>query len=133
MDTNTNETTQKVSFQKNATYNGTEVGYINEDGNLYITGTLTEASSIALKENINPITNALDIISRIDGVVYDRKDGSVKNRAGLIAEQVEKVLPDIVQRDSYGSPAGIQYTNLIAYLVESIKELKAEIDILKGK
>jgi hypothetical protein len=131
MDTNNNETTQKVSFQKNASYNGTEVGYINEDGNMYINGTLTESSSIALKENINPITNALELISQICGVTYDRKDGSAKNRAGLIAEHVEKVLPDIVQRDCYGSPAGIQYTNLIAYLVESIKELKAEIDVLK--
>ena len=93
--------------------------------NLSVTGTITESSSIALKENISPITNALDSIAKLVGVTYDRKDGSAKNRAGLIKEEVEKVIPNIVNDD------GIQYTNLIAYLVESIKELKAEIDVLK--
>jgi len=96
-------------------------------GNLLLTGTLTESSSIELKENIDPITNALDSITKLVGVTYDRKDGSAQNRAGLIAESVAKVLPNVVNGD------GIQYTNLIAYLVESIKELKAEIDVLKSK
>ena len=95
--------------------------------NLSVAGTITESSSIALKQNIDPITNALNLVSKLVGVTYDRKDGSAKNRAGLIKEEVEKVLPNIVSDD------GIQYTNLIAYLVESIKELKAEIDTLKGK
>jgi hypothetical protein len=95
--------------------------------NLSVAGTITESSSIALKENISPITNALDSIAKLVGVTYDRKDGSAKNRAGLIKEEVEKVIPNIVNDD------GIQYTNLIAYLVESIKELKFEIDTLKGK
>ena len=93
--------------------------------NLSVSGTITESSSIALKENISPITNALHSIAKLVGVTYDRKDGSAKNRAGLIKEEVEKVIPNIVNDD------GIQYTNLIAYLVESIKELKAEIDVLK--
>jgi hypothetical protein len=92
---------------------------------------LTEASSVTLKENINPILNALDLITNLTGVTYDRKDGSAINRAGLIAEEVEQVLPNIIQKDKEGNPSGIQYTNLIAYLVESIKELKTEIDSLK--
>jgi len=95
--------------------------------NLSVAGTITESSSIALKQNIDPITNALNLVSKLVGVTYDRKDGSAKNRAGLIKEEVEKVIPNIVNDD------GIQYTNLIAYLVESIKELKFEIDTLKGK
>jgi hypothetical protein len=86
-----------------------------------------------LKDNIDPIQNALNYITKLSGVTYDRKDGSAKNRAGLIAEEVEQVLPNVVQKDENGAPTGIHYTNLIAYLVESIKELKAEIDILKGK
>ena len=96
-------------------------------GNLLLTGTLTESSSIELKENIDPITNALDSITKLVGVTYDRKDGSAQNRAGLIAEEVGQILPNVV------NGSGIQYTNLIAYLVESIKELKAEIDVLKSK
>jgi hypothetical protein len=104
---------------------------LNVQGDQYISGTLTEASSVTLKENINPILNALDLITNLTGVTYDRKDGSAINRAGLIAEEVEQVLPNIIQKDKEGNPSGIQYTNLIAYLVESIKELKTEIDSLK--
>jgi hypothetical protein len=104
---------------------------LNVQGDQYISGTLTEASSVTLKENINPILNALDLITNLTGVTYDRKDGSAVNRAGLIAEEVEQVLPNIIQKDKEGNPSGIQYTNLIAYLVESIKELKTEIDSLK--
>jgi hypothetical protein len=110
---------------------GSNYVYIN--GNVTVAGTITESSSITIKENINPITNALDIISQLSGVTYDRIDGSAKKRAGLIAEEVDQVLPNVVQKDEHGNPSGIQYTNLIAYLVESIKELKAEIDTLKGK
>jgi hypothetical protein len=106
---------------------------ITNNGNMTLTGTLTENSSETIKENINPIKNALDLVSQLSGVTYDRKDGSVKKRAGLIAEEVDKVLPNVVQKDSDGNPSGIQYTNLIAYLIESIKELKTEISILKSK
>ena len=112
---------------------GTSRLTVDTSGNLSITGTLTESSSIVIKENVNPITNALNSIMQLVGVTYDRKDGSVKNRAGLIAEDVVRVLPNLVQTDEDGNASGIHYTNLIAYLVESIKELKDEIDILKGK
>jgi hypothetical protein len=100
-------------------------------GDQYISGTLTEASSIVLKENINPITDALSIISNLTGYTYDRKDGTAKNQAGLIAEEVEHTLPNVVSYDSEGNPSGVQYTKIIAYLVESIKELKKELDSLR--
>ena len=51
----------------------------------------------------------------------------------VIAEEVNEVLPNLVQKDADGNAYGIHYTNLIAYLVESIKELKQEIDTLKSK
>lgn len=117
-----------LSFRSGATVgsdSGTQKVYFDTSGNVTISGVLTENSSIALKENVNPISNALDYISQLVGVTYDRKDGSAKNRAGLIKEEVEKVLPNVVNDN------GIQYTNIIAYLVESIKDLKKEIDDLK--
>ena len=95
-------------------------------------GTITESSSITLKENIEPITGALDAILSLVGVTYDRKNGSGKNEAGLIAEEVDKILPNLVKHREDGSAEGIQYTKLTAYLVEAIKSLKAEIDELKG-
>jgi hypothetical protein len=94
---------------------------------------ITETSSIVYKENVNPIMQALDAIVQLTGVTYDRKDGSRTNEAGLIAEEVNEVLPNIVTKNEEGNPEGIQYTKLTAYLIECIKELKSEIDILKGK
>ena len=88
--------------------------------------TIVETSSIALKENVNPITGALDTILKLAGVTYDRKDGSSKNEAGLIKEEVEKILPNLVKDD------GIHYTKLTAYLIEAVKELTAEVNTLKG-
>ena len=95
------------------------------------TGTLTETSSIAFKENLNPITGALDKVLQLASYTYDRKDGSSKNEAGLIAEDVNKVIPNVVTLDKDGNPFGIQYTKLTAYLVEAIKSLKEEINQLK--
>jgi len=93
--------------------------------------TIVETSSIAYKENISPITNALDSILNLNGVTYDRKDGSTINEAGLIAESVAEVLPNIVSfKDD--KPEGISYTKLTAYLIEAIKDLKQEINDLKG-
>ena len=94
--------------------------------------TIVETSSIALKENISPIDNALDSILSLTGVTYDRKDNTTKNEAGMIAEDVYKVLPNLVSLDKSGNPDGINYTKLTAYLVEAVKQLKAELDSLKG-
>ena len=100
-------------------------------GTLTVTA-LTESSSITLKENVNPLTNALDSVLKLCGVSYDRRDGSRKDEIGLIAEDVNEIIPNLVSKDEHGNPMGIQYTKLTAYLVEAIKTLKAEIDELKG-
>jgi hypothetical protein len=103
--------------------------------NLDVNGTfratsITESSSIALKENVRPIEDSLSFIKKLNGVVYDRKDGSSKDEAGLIAEEVYKVLPNIVSLVD-GAPEAIQYTKLTAYLIEAVKSLMTEIDELK--
>lgn len=96
-------------------------------------GTITETSSIAYKENVNPIdgSSALNAILSLVGVTYDRKDGSTKNEAGLIAEDTAKILPNLVTYKN-GKPDGINYTKLSAYLIEAVKTLKTEIDELRG-
>ena len=94
--------------------------------------TITETSSIVYKENISPIENALESITKLAGVLYDRKDGSSKNEAGLIAEEVEKVIPNIVSYKE-GKAEGIQYTKLSVYLIEAIKEIKEEINNLRAR
>jgi hypothetical protein len=109
----------------------TKMTFTPSTGLLTVTA-LTESSSITLKENINPITDALDAIMKLCGVTYDRRDGSSVNEAGLIAEEVNKVIPNIVTKGADGNAEGVQYTKLTAYLIEAVKSLKAEIDQLKG-
>jgi hypothetical protein len=106
-------------------------GGVGISGQLTAT-TLVETSSIVFKENINPINNALALVMQLAGVTYDRKDNK-EHEAGLIAEQVYKIIPDLVSLDSTGKPHGIKYTKLTAYLLESIKTLKNEINELKNK
>ena len=103
---------------------------LEASGNLTVVGTITEQSSIVYKENVNPITGALDLIKRLEGVTYDRRNGSAKNEAGLIAEAVDKVIPNIVKHDSNGNPEGINYTKLTAYLIEAVKELTEKVERL---
>lgn len=95
------------------------------------TVTLTETSSIAYKENINPIEDALEKILQLTGVVYDRKDGSRMAEPGLLAEEVEKIIPNVITYKD-GKADGITYTKLTAYLVEAVKMLNAQIMELKG-
>jgi hypothetical protein len=106
-------------------------GGMGVSGTIYTLG-LTETSSIAYKENVQPLTNALDVILNLMGVTYDRKDNK-QHEAGLIAEEVYKHAPELVSLDSNGKPQGIYYTKISAYLIESIKTLQAEINELKGK
>lgn len=110
--------------------NGTTIGATTPAAGTFTT--ITETSSIALKENVNPITDALDSILQLAGVTYDRKDGSSVNEAGLIAEDTAKVLPNLVTYKD-GKPDGINYTKLSAYLIEAVKTLKREVEELKGK
>jgi hypothetical protein len=113
------------------------IGTTNPTFNLDVNGTfratsITESSSIVLKENVRPIEDSLSFIKKLNGVVYDRKDGSSKDEAGLIAEEVYKVLPNLVSLVD-GAPEAIQYTKLTAYLIEAVKSLITEIDELKNK
>jgi hypothetical protein len=92
-----------------------------------------ETSTIAVKENVNPILDALNSVMQLTGVIYDRKDKSSINEPGLIAEEVDKILPNLVMKDASGNPYGIQYTKIVAYLIEAIKDQQQQINELKKK
>jgi hypothetical protein len=102
------------------------------------TGTLsatvnTASSDARFKDDVTVITNALEKTCQIRGVTYIRNDIEVKTRhAGVIAQEVEKVLPEVIGTDADGYKV-VAYGNMIGLLVEAIKELKAEVDALKGK
>lgn len=107
-----------------------KLSYVPQTGTLTST-VLVESSSITLKENLNPITNALDKVLSLNAFTYDRKDGSQSNEAGLIAEEVNDIIPNVVSKDADGNPDGINYTRLTAYLIESVKELKQQLDSMQ--
>jgi trimeric autotransporter adhesin len=102
------------------------------------TGTLsatvmTASSDARFKDDVILIPNALEKTCQIRGVTYIRNDIEVKTRhAGVIAQEVEKVLPEVIGTDADGYKV-VAYGNMIGLLVEAIKELKAEVDALKGK
>lgn len=134
---NATKATASVLMTDGVASTTTATGTLVVTGGVGISGqitatTIVETSSIAFKENINPIENALDVIMQLVGVTYDRKDNK-EHEAGLIAEHVYKIAPDLVSLDSQGKPYGIKYTKLGAYLLESIKELKKELEEIKGK
>jgi len=129
--------TASVLMTDNVASSSTTTGTLVVTGGLGISGqmtatTIVETSSIAFKENVTPIENALAIVMQLVGCTYDRKDNK-EHEAGLIAEDVYRIAPDLVSLDSQGKPYGIKYTKLGAYLLESIKTLNTEIQQLKGQ
>jgi len=80
-----------------------------------------------------PIDNALEKIINLQAYIYDRRDGSRKNEPGLIAEDVEQIIPEVVTKDQHGKPESIAYQRLVTYLIESVKQIKQEVDILKSR
>jgi hypothetical protein len=92
------------------------------------------ASDAKLKDNVSVITNAVDKISSIRGVTYVWNTEKQKEHEGLdvgvLAQEVEKILPSAVIERENGYKA-VNYIKLIPLLIESIKELKAELNELK--
>jgi hypothetical protein len=94
---------------------------IDANGNL-----TTNTSDIRLKENITPITNALNIIKSLNGVNYqwkDRTSGGNNIKLGFIAQEVEKVEPKLVFTNKTDGYKGLHIDGMIPLLVEAIKEI----------
>jgi hypothetical protein len=102
----------------------------NPSSGLLTSTDYNSSSDVTLKENFTEIVNPLDIISQLDGFGFSWKDTKEKSY-GLSAQQVETVLPEIVRVRPDGTK-GINYLNLIAFLVEGIKDLKEEVRQLKS-
>jgi len=115
-----------------ANVSSTKLTYNPSTGNL--AATIHYASSDArFKDDVVVIPNALDKVNQIRGVTYVRNDIPDKSRhAGVIAQEVEAVLPEVISTNEKGYKL-VAYDNMIGLLVQAIKELKTEVDALKGK
>jgi len=100
------------------------------NGNVFANG-FYYSSDERLKENIVQIDNAISIVESLEGVSFNwKKDGG--KSMGLIAQDVEKILPELVSTDNQGYKS-IQYANLVAVLIEAVKEQQKQIDELQEK
>lgn len=114
--------TMSVGNLNNFTWDGS--------GNFTATGNVTANSDIRLKTDLTKIEGALEKVCAINGYTYTRKDTGAR-QTGVVAQEVQKVLPEAVMDN--GEHFSVAYGNMVGLLIEAIKELKAEVDQLKGK
>ena len=93
---------------------------------------LYSSSDLNLKKNIVPLSSQLEKISQLQGVSFDWKKDD-KHSLGLIAQEVEKVYPDLVSTDKTTGLKAVAYGGLVAPLIEAVKEQQKQIDALKAE
>ena len=108
-------------------------GYkLHVSGDIYASGDITAFSDIRLKENIVQLSGCLDKIDNMRGVSFNRIDTGTKH-IGLIAQEVEAQFPELVATDPNSGFKSVNYGNVVAVLLECIRELKGEVNELKSR
>ena len=111
-----------------ATFSGANVTFAGTlaSGAITSSGDVTAFSDMRIKHDIETIEGALAKVSDMRGVYFKRNDG--EPGTGVIAQEIENILPEVVKDGEYKSVA---YGNMVGILIEAIKELKAEVEKLK--
>jgi hypothetical protein len=103
----------------------------DRSGNFTAAADVIAYSDRRYKTDLERITGALDKVSKINGYTFVRTDLEDKRRkAGVIAQEIQEVLPEVVQTTEDGT-LSVAYGNIVALLIEAIKELREEVKILK--
>ena len=145
-------TTGKLRFKSDAHFwftknNGSNALYIDPDGvtilynnstakletsgsGITVYGSVTETSDVALKKEITPLSDSLTKVKQLNGYSYKFKDTDIAS-IGFTAQDVEKVYPDLVEGEE--GKKGLNYSGLIAPLLEAVKELSTKIETLETK
>ena len=135
-DTSTNSTYYPVFVDTTSgdptqtSVSSTKLNFNPSSGNFSATQ-FTSLSDKTKKTNIRPVENALEITKQLEGVRFDWIDND-KPSVGLIAQDVEKVLPELVETSGDGTKS-VSYGNIIGVLIEAIKEQQKLIDKLMEK
>ena len=113
----------------------TERFKVDTSGNLSVSADVIAyaSSDKRLKDNLKPIENSLDKVSKLSGYEFDWNDKQETFKGhdvGVIAQEVEEVLPEVVQTRDTGYKA-VKYEKIVPLLIEAIKELKEEVEELK--
>lgn len=109
---------------------GTLTGDLIINANLTVSGNITETSDIRLKHDVKPLTDSLDKVLSLQGVSFI-KNGFDDTNIGFIAQDVLEIVPEVVKND--GEYLSVSYSNLVALLVEAIKEQEMRIQDLENK
>ncbi len=107
-----------------------ELQYVPSTGNLSATQ-FTSLSDATKKKNVRPIENSIELTKQLQGVRFDWINND-KPSLGLIAQDVEKVLPELVETNGDGIKS-VSYSNMIGVLIEAIKEQQIRIEELERK
>lgn len=109
----------------------------NPGSALYITasGELSSgASDFRLKQNVSTLTNAMEKTMALRGVTYSWKDPAIPYpEIGLIAQEVEAVLPEVVFTNSNTGYKGVKYAEIVAVLIEAIKEQQTDMEDMQDQ
>lgn len=104
-----------------------------------MTDNMNQTSDMRLKKNIVTIDNALSKIQSVRGVYFNWRNDVIANRnfdttlqMGVIAQEIEKVFPQLVLTDNAGYKS-VEYSNMVAVLIEAIKEQQRQIERLEVK
>ncbi len=137
--TNNNQLTNGAGYVTSShTHTPSQVGLSNLSangnslaGNFTATGDITAFSDARVKENIETLPNALESVKQMRGVTYN-KIGEEKQSIGVIAQELEEVVPQLVHTDEEGMKS-VAYGNITALLIEALKEQQEQIEELKAK
>ena len=115
----------------NNTLAALEVHNVVGTTSIYASNDIVAFSDISVKDNIRPIPHAIQKVKRLNGRLYTRKDSDDKEEIhmGLIAQEVEQVIPEVVKDLPEGKKA-VAYQNIIGLLIEAIKDQQKQIDSL---
>ena len=108
-------------------------GNLNVDGYISATGNITAYSDKRLKENFKLISSPNDKLKMINGYEFDWiKMNNGKHDIGVIAQEIEEVLPELVLQDSEGYKS-VDYSKIVSLLIESNKDLLRRIEVLEAR
>lgn len=135
VNTNSNVAFKTITLNDGATTNRNESIYLNgSNGTIVAEGNITaygSVSDITMKENISPISDALEKVSKLGGYIFNYK-GDETPMTGVMAQELMEVLPEVVyeiENPKTGKTTyAVRHGNIVGLLIEAIKELSAKID-----
>ena len=102
---------------------------LDVNGSIEYTGTIVDVSDDRLKQDLLPVEDALAKVQSLDGYSYSMSYSPGQREVGLLAQQVQEVLPEAVSIvDPQLGHLGVSYPSLIPLLIEAIKEQQAQIE-----